>query len=97
MRIDADISLCYGLAEPYETCTPSRIVAHLQDSSNPYNTRAVNGLPPTPIASVHVSSITALLDAPKTDLFYYLHNPQGKLFTAKTLSEHNTNKSKELQ
>jgi UPF0755 protein len=22
MRLDADITLCYGLHEPYETCTP---------------------------------------------------------------------------
>jgi UPF0755 protein len=41
MRIDADISLCYGLAEPYDECPPSVIVENLQDTSNPYNTRAV--------------------------------------------------------
>jgi len=25
MRLDADITLCYGLHEPYETCTPALI------------------------------------------------------------------------
>lgn len=41
MRIDADISLCYGLHQGYENCPPSVIIQHLEDSSNPYNTRAV--------------------------------------------------------
>lgn len=41
MRIDADISLCYGLQEPYESCTPSRIGQHIGDKNNLYNTRAV--------------------------------------------------------
>jgi UPF0755 protein len=41
MRLDADITLCYGLAEPYDFCTPSIIVQYLSDASNPYNTRAL--------------------------------------------------------
>lgn len=96
MRLDADISLCYWFQEPYETCTPARIVEHLQDSNNPYNTRAVSGLPPTPISTVHISSIQALFDAPKTDYLFYLHNSQWKIFPARTNAEHNLNKSKEL-
>ena len=51
MRIDADITLCYGLKKGYDQCPPSVIVQHLDDKSNPYNTRAVLGLPPTPIAN----------------------------------------------
>ncbi len=41
MRIDADISLCYGLGKGYENCTPEVIVENLYDASNVYNTRAV--------------------------------------------------------
>jgi UPF0755 protein len=41
MRIDADITLCYGLHQGYENCPPSVIVQHLKDETNPYNTRAV--------------------------------------------------------
>lgn len=96
MRLDADISLCYGFQEPYETCTPARIAQHLTDKSNPYNTRAVAWLPPTPISTVHTSSLQALFDAPKTDYLFYLHNSQGKIFPARTNAEHNLNKSKEL-
>lgn len=96
MQLDADITLCYGLQQPYSSCTPQVIVHNLRDSSNPYNTRAVGGLPPTPIASIHASSVAALLSAPKTDLFFYLHDPEGQLHTAKDISEHNSNKSKYL-
>ena len=96
MRLDADITLCYGFSEPYETCTPNRIAQHLDDSNNPYNTRAVTGLPPTPISTIHVKSVQALFEAPKTEYLFYLHNKNGEIFPAKTNSEHNLNKSKEL-
>lgn len=96
MRLDADITLCYGFSEPYETCTPSRIAQHLDDRENPYNTRAVTGLPPTPISTIHIKSVEALFAAPKTEYLFYLHNKNWELFPAKTNSEHNLNKSKEL-
>lgn len=96
MRLDADITLCYGFQEPFETCTPERIREHLDEKANLYNTRANKWLPPTPISTVHVSSVQALFDAPKTDYLFYLHNAQGKLFPATTNAEHNLNKSKEL-
>lgn len=96
MRLDADISLCYWFQEPFDTCTPARIAQQLSDTANPYNTRANKWLPPTPISTVHTSSLQALLDAPKTDYLFYLHNNQGQIFPAKTNAEHNLNKSKEL-
>lgn len=39
MRIDADITLCYGLKTGYETCTPVLIAKSVSDTKNPYNTR----------------------------------------------------------
>ena len=97
MKLDADITLCYGLREPYESCTPARIVQNLDDATNLFNTRAVKWLPPTPISSVQVSSVEALISAKKTDLFFYLHDSEGVLFTAKDITEHNLNKSKHLR
>jgi UPF0755 protein len=96
MRIDADISLCYGLQTWYESCTPAVIWRSVQDASNPYNTRAVSWLPPTPIASPTVSSVQALLDANKTGDFYYLHDSSWQLHTATTLDNHVSNKQKYL-
>jgi len=39
MRLDADITLCYGKEITYDLCTPAYIVQNLKDSANGYNTR----------------------------------------------------------
>jgi UPF0755 protein len=41
MRLDADVTLCYGKAVTYDQCTPAFIVQNLYEKSNPYNTRQV--------------------------------------------------------
>lgn len=92
MRIDADITLCYGLGRWYEWCTPQVIVNNLYDKSNPYNTRAVAWLPPTPIVTPTVASVTAILEAEKSPYYFYLHDPQWRIHLAASLSEHNSNK-----
>jgi len=97
MRIDADISLCYWLATWYEACTPQVIWQSVNDATNPYNTRAVAWLPPTPIVTPTASSIASLIDAQKTDNFYYLHDPQGNIHMARTLQEHVVNKNTYLR
>lgn len=96
MRIDADITLCYGLEEPYESCTPTIIVENLRDDTNTYNTRAVSGLPPTPIANIHVNSLIGLLDVKQSQNFFYLHDDSGRIHLSKDLPEHNRKKSKYL-
>lgn len=95
-RIDADITLCYGLQESYRECTPEVIVRNLDDETNLYNTRRNNWLPPGPIANIHVSSMEAVLDAQKSDFEFYLHDTDGQIHLSETLSEHNQNKSKYL-
>ena len=96
MRIDADITLCYGLQKPYADCPPAVIVENLTDTKNLYNTRALAGLPPTPIANIHVSSLAALLDSQKTSNYFYLHDDTGEIHLSKDLSEHSRKKSKYL-
>lgn len=97
MRIDADISLCYGLEEPYETCTPTIIVQNLDDADNVYNTRAVGWLTPTPIANIHKSSLIWLLESKISEYYFYLHDDSGRIHLWKDLSEHNKNKSKYIK
>lgn len=96
MRLDADITLCYGLKEPYETCTPKIIVRYLDDVKNLYNTRALKGLPPTPIANPTAKTIEATLHYQSTDFVFYLHDMKGNIYFAKNYEEHNLNKSKHL-
>ncbi len=97
MRIDADITLCYGLEEPYETCTPSVIVQWINDTKNIYNTRIQKWLPPTPISSVTATTFDALLHFKKTPYLFYLHDNKGQIYYAETNAQHEENKSKYLR
>lgn len=94
MRIDADISLCYGLGIIHTACTPAVIVKYLDDEKNLYNTRARTWIPPTPIASPSADTINALLMFKKTENIYYLHDGKGNIHYAETIQDHNLNKSK---
>jgi len=93
MRLDADITLCYGLKEPYETCTPQVIVKSIHDENNVFNTRVKSGLVPQPISSVSAQTIQAVLNYQKTDNYYYLHDNAWMIHYAKTIWEHNANKN----
>jgi len=92
MKLDADITLCYGLHEPYASCTPSIIAQNIWDKSNPYNTRQNGGLPPQPISNPSIESILAVLHPQMSDYLFYLHGSDGTIHYGKTLEEHNANK-----
>lgn len=96
MRLDADITLCYWLKQPYDSCPPAVIVQHLDDTENLYNTRALAGLPPTAISSIFVGTIKSLINFQKTDYLFYLHDSQWGIHYANTIQDHNSNKSKYL-
>ncbi len=91
MRLDADVTLCYGLKITYDQCRKN-ILPNLNDATNPYNTRANYGLMPTPISSPSVETLSALLNFEKTGALYYLHDAQGEIHYGATLEEHNANK-----
>lgn len=97
MLVWADISLCYFHKIPYSDCTPNFIARNVSDKSNPYNTRAVLGLPPTPVGNPTYSSIIASLQPKYTDYLYYLHDKSGQIHYAKNLDQHNTNKNNYLK
>ncbi len=61
--------------------------------NSPYNTYTKIGLPPGPIAMAEISSIDAVLNAPKHDYFYMCASIKniGQHEFAKTLSQHNRN------
>ena len=97
MKLDADITLCYGLHETYASCTPSVIAKNISDKSNPYNTRQNGWLPPQPISNPTVESIVAVLHPQASDYLYYLHGSDGTIHYASTLEEHNANKAQYLK
>lgn len=61
---------------------------------NPYNTRAIAGLPAGPITNPGRESILAVLDPAQTDALYYVADGTGGHVFAKTLAEHNANAAK---
>jgi len=96
MRIDADITLCYGLKTSYTSCTPSLIARSISDKKNIYNTRVHGGIPPTPICNPSRESFNAVINPQNSDYLYYLHDMKGNIHYGRTLEEHNANKKKYL-
>lgn len=97
MRLDADVTVCYGKGVSYEQCTPAYIVQNLKDSANGYNTRVEKWLPPTPISNPSVATIKALLEYKKSGDIFYLHDASGQIYTAATNDQHNANKARYLK
>ncbi len=81
MRLGSDITLCYGLKVPNSSCSERVIVKHLRDTSNLYNTRALVGLPPTPISSLTPSVIRSVINVDVHNYVYFLIGKQGELRT----------------
>ena len=51
----------------------------------------MNGLPPTPIATVSQAALTAALHPAAVDYLYYVADKNGKTYFATTLAEHERN------
>ncbi len=99
MKLDTDATVQYALGfqpEQKSWWKKGLTFADLEIRS-PYNTYRNAGLPPTPISSPGISSIQAVFNAnPQTPYLYYLHDNLGNSYYAKTLEEHNSNKTKYL-
>ena len=65
-----DATLRYGL-EKYD----GQLLESELESDNPYNTRVIAGLPPTPIANPGVASMEAAAKPAKTDDYYFVVKP----------------------
>ena len=71
MPLGIDATLRYGL---HISPTQSILESQLQ-SDNPYNSRRVPGLPPTPIANPGLASIRAAAHPAKVDYLYFVRKP----------------------
>ena len=85
MALDIDATVLYALN--------TRDVSEFdREVDSPYNTYAVPGLPPTPIAAPGRSSLEAAANPENTDFFFYvLTDNEGRHAFATTLEEHNAN------
>jgi peptidoglycan lytic transglycosylase G len=80
MTLGIDATLRYGLHIPP---TESIHVSQLE-SDNPYNTRKLAGLPPTPIANPGLASLQAAAHPAQVNYLYFVRKPDKKhhFFTA---------------
>jgi UPF0755 protein len=74
MTLGIDATIRYGLNVP---ATESLRESHLE-SDNPYNTREIPGLPPTPIANPGLASMQAAAHPANVDYLYFVRKPDKR-------------------
>ena len=92
MALGADATTIYPITKGKPLGRRIR-VSELRDR-NPYNTRAIAGLPIGPITNPGRESIEAVLNPADTDALYYVADGTGGHVFSKTLEEHNANAAK---
>lgn len=94
MPLQADATVQYAVGAP-ANWWPILGLNDLKVNS-PFNTYKFTGLPPSPIASPGLSSLTAAFNSTPNNYFYYIHDASGQIHYARTLAEHNANIAKYL-
>jgi len=93
LQVDATVQYAVGMASdwwPILTKDDLTIKSY-------YNTYKYAGLPPSPIANPGLSSLKAAFAPQESDYWYYIHDSQGQIHYARTLSEHNANIAKYIE
>ena len=86
-KLGLDVSILYYL----KTWDEGEITeADLQDN-NPYNTRVVVGLPPTPICNPGLESINAMRNPVQTEYYYFIRGNDSITHYAVTYEQHLSN------
>lgn len=89
MMLGADATTIYPITKGRPLGRMIR-VSELRDP-NPYNTRAIRGLPAGPITNPGREAIAAVLDPAQTRALYYVADGTGGHVFAETLEQHNAN------
>jgi UPF0755 protein len=92
MQLGADATTIYPITKGKPLGRMIR-VSELRDP-NPYNTRAIFGLPIGPITNPSRAAIKAALNPEETSALYYVADGSGGHVFADTLEEHNRNVAK---
>ena len=84
MLLQADPTVIYGLGEGFDGNLRKRDLV----TDTPHNTYTRVGLPPTPIAMPGLASLDASLQAPESDVLYFVSRGDGSSHFSRTLGEH---------
>ena len=93
MKLQSDPTVIYGITEGKAPLGRDLTRADL-DTPTPWNTYAVQGLPPTPIANPGLAAIDAVLHPEATKDLYFVADGTGGHAFAETLQGHNRNVAK---
>ena len=84
MPLQADPTAIYGVKS-----SKLKITRNDLRKKTPYNTYVIKGLPPGPIASPGIKSITAALYPANVPYMYFVSRKNGTHYFSKTIAEHN--------
>ncbi len=91
MRLQSDPTIIYGLFGGKGKPADRPIYQSDIDKPTPYNTYAIKGLPPTPIANPGRAALEAVANPSRTNDLYFVADGSGGHVFAETLEEHNRN------
>jgi len=90
LEADSTVNYITGHSKPSVSYEDTRI-------DHPWNTYKYRGLPPGPIGNPSLSAIIAAIRPKANPYWYFLTDPEGKVWYGKTLDEHNANRVNHLR
>ncbi len=90
MRLQSDPTIIYGIVGGKGRLDRQLTRTDI-DTTTPYNTYRINGLPPGPIANPGRAALEAVLNPQDTEHLYFVADGTGGHAFAATLEEHNRN------
>jgi UPF0755 protein len=96
LNVDATLQYIKGYNQAQKSWWSPPLAADKQIESA-YNTYTNASLPPQPIANPGLDAIKAALRPTKSEYYFYIHDQQGTMHYARTLSDHNRNVERYLR
>jgi UPF0755 protein len=91
MRLQSDPTIIYGLFGGKGKPSDRPIFQSDIEKETPYNTYAIDGLPPGPIANPGRAALESVANPSRTEDLYFVADGTGGHVFAETLEEHNRN------